>query len=337
MKSLTGRGNAANAARRRWLGAGAALATATLLGGPAARADQAWPQRPIRLVVPFPPGGNSDALGRILAERLRERLATTVVVENRPGGTTQVGTEIVANAPSDGYTLLLGAATAFTVLPNMRRLPYDPANGFEIAGGIADYVAIVTARKELGIGSMAELIEAARREPGKLSFGSAGLASVGHIAGEIIQRSAGIKMLHVPFKGSAELQPALVGGQIDLIIDGVGLGLAKSGRAVPLAAFSARRHPELPEVPSLPEAGVTGELPAGGWGIMAPRGTPKEVMARLSAALEKIVEEPDTRDRLMKASVVAGWTPPADYRQALDESRNYYADLLKEIGMQEGN
>src|SRR5690606_16908405 len=115
---------------------------------------------------------------------------------------------------------------------------------------------IVTARKELGIGSMAELIEAARREPGKLSFGSAGLASVGHIAGEIIQRSAGIEMLHVPFKGSAELAPALVGGQIDLIIDGVGLGLAKSGRAVPLAAFWEQRHPELPEVPSLPESGV---------------------------------------------------------------------------------
>ncbi|HRO61324.1 MAG TPA: tripartite tricarboxylate transporter substrate binding protein [Burkholderiaceae bacterium] len=318
--------------RRRWLAADAALVAAALLPA-TARAQSDWPRRPIRLVVPFPPGGSSDTLGRVFAERLRAELDATVVVENRPGGTTQVGTEIVSRADPDGYTLLQGSATAFAVLPNLRRVPYDPANGFEAVGGVAEYVAIVTVRKELGIATLAELIELAHREPGKLTYGSAGLASVGHLSGEILKREARIDMLHVPFRGSGELVPALIGGQIDLFIDGVGLGAATSGRAVPLAAFSEFRHPALPELPSLAEAGVETELPTGGWGVMVPKGTPPEIVGRLSEAAEKVARDPGTAEELLRAGIVARWIPPEVYRKRLEDARAFYAEFLPSIGL----
>lgn len=322
--------------RRRLVAAAAAAPLVAI--APAALAQvPRWPDgKPIRFVVPFPPGGNSDILARVLAERLREHLKANLVVDNRPGGTTQVGTEAVARAEPDGHTMLLAAATSFTVLPNLRKLPYELGANFEIAGGIADYIAIVTARKGLGVKSMAELVELARKQPGKLTWGSAGNASAGHIYGEQLKKHAGIDMLHVPFKGSVDAANALVGEQIDLIIDGVGLGLARNGRAVALATFFGTRHPDMPEVPSITETGLKVELPAGGWGIAFPKGTAQTVLAQVSAALETSLAEPETRATLIRASVVAMWTPPADYRRALDVARGYYADLLQSIGMKEG-
>jgi len=329
-------GTPAAAGRRRLLAAGASVLAGAGIA-PAARAQGRWPERAIRFVVPFPPGGNSDALARVLADRLRDVLHASVVIENKPGGTTQLGTEAVARAEPDGYTMLLAAATSFTVLPHLRKLPYDPVNGFEIAGGVADYVAIATARKELGVKTLPEFVALARKSPGKLTWGSAGPASAGHIYGEILKRQTGIDLLHVPFKGSGELVTALLGGQVDLIIDGVGLGLAKDGRAVALATFFGERHPELPAVPSLPETGLKVELPAGGWSVAFPRGTPRAIVEQAGAALERIVAEPDTKERLLRASVVALWVPPAKYRQAMGEARAYYGELLKAIGIkQEG-
>jgi tripartite-type tricarboxylate transporter receptor subunit TctC len=301
------------------------------------QAQGRWPDRPIRMIVPFPPGGNSDALGRILADRLKDLLKGSVVVENRPGGTTQVGTEAAARAEPDGYTMLLGAATAFTVLPNLRKLNFDLERHFEMVGGVAEYIAIATARKELGVKSLAEFVELARRQPGKLSWGSAGQASAGHIYGEILKKQTGIDLLHVPFKGSAELVTGLVGGQVDLIIDGVGLGLARQGRAVPLAAFADMRHPELPEVPHLRDTGLKIELPAGGWGVLYPKGTPSAIIETTARALETLLAEPETRERLVRASVVSAWQPAAAYSKALAASRVYYGELLRSIGMkQEG-
>lgn len=320
--------------RRRLLAAAAAAPLA--LAAPVAPAQGRWPERPIRLVVPFPPGGNSDALARTLAERLREHLGgATLVVDNRPGGTTQVGTEAVARAEPDGYTMLLAAATSFTVLPHLRKLPYELDASFEIAGGVADYIAIVAVRKGLGVKTLGELVEAAKRQPGKLTWGSAGSASAGHIYGEQLKKHAGIDLLHVPFKGSADAATALAGEQIDMIIDGVALGLVRNGRAVPLATFFGRRHPELPEVPAITETGVRVELPAGGWGVAFPKGTPAPIVAQTGAALERVLAEAETRERLLRASIVAMWTPAADYRRALRSARVYYADLLQSIGMKQ--
>jgi tripartite-type tricarboxylate transporter receptor subunit TctC len=320
--------------RRRLAAAAAALPVVAL--APAARAQSGWPaDRPIRLICPFPPGGNSDALARVLADRLREHLkATNVLVDNRPGGTTQVGIEAGARAEPDGHTMVLATATSFTVLPNLRRLPFDLAS-FEFAGGVADYIAFVTVRKGLGVKTLAEFVELARRSPGKYTWGSAGNASAGHIYGEMLKKAAGIDLLHVAYKGSADAASALVGEQVDMIIDGTGLGLARGGRAVLLATFFDQRHPEVPDVPAITETGVPVKLPAGGWGIAYPKGTPAPIVAQTGAALERILAEPPTREKLLRASVVAVWTRPDEYRRALDSGRAYYAELLQSIGMKQ--
>lgn len=301
----------------------------------AAAQQGTWPDRPVRLIVPYPPGGTSDNLGRLVAERLGAKLGATVIVDNKPGGTTQIGTELAARAAPDGYTVLLGAVTAFTVLPHLRsKLPYDPKRSFEPLGGIAEYLSVVAVRKDLGVASLPELIALAKARPGKLSYGSAGLASFGHIAGEILRREAGIDMLHVPFKGSADAASALAAGQIDLLIDGAAVPLAKTGRVVPLAAFSAARHPELPAVPSLSETGIELKRPKGpGWGLFTPKGTPAAINTRLSRALQDLLAEPDTQARLQRISTVPDWRTPAQLESAIQADWQFYGELLPAIGM----
>ena len=300
-----------------------------------ATAQTAWPDKPIRLVVPYPPGGTSDNLGRLVAERLGSYLGTPLIVDNKPGGTTQIGTELVARAAPDGNTVLLGAITAFTVLPHLRnKLPYDPKNSFEPLGGIAEYLAVVAVRKDLGVQTLADLVKLAKASPGKLTYGSAGQASFGHIAGEIIKRETGISMLHIPFKGSADAANALAGGQIDVLIDGAVVGLAKAGRVTALATFGNARHPELPNVPSLPESGIkirTQSAP--GWGLFTPKGTPAAINQRLSQALEKMLAEPETQARLKRISTLPDWRTPSELRMAIDADYKYYAELLPAIGI----
>jgi tripartite-type tricarboxylate transporter receptor subunit TctC len=313
-------------------------ATALLLALPASRfafAQDNWPSRPIKLVVPYPPGGNSDNLGRIVAERVGANLNATVIVENKPGGTTQLGTELVARAAPDGYTLLLGAVTAFTVLPHLRKkLPYDPKRSFEPLGAIAEYVAVGAARKDLGVATLADLVRLAKASPGKLTYGSAGLSSFGHIAGEIIKRDTGIDMLHVPFKGSADAAAALAGGQIDFLIDGTTVPLAKGGRVVALFSFSDKRHPELPNVPSLSETGLQVKRPTGSsWGLFAPAGTPRAVAERLAKALERSLAEPDTQARMQRISAMPDWGSPADLMRGVDNDFRFYGELLPAIGL----
>lgn len=300
----------------------------------AAQAD--WPNRPIRLIVPYPPGGTSDNLGRLVAERLGAKLHTPVVVDNKPGGTTQIGTDLAFRSPPDGYTVLLGAVTAFTVLPNLRRnLPYDARDGFEYLGGVAEYLSVVTVRKGLGVQTLSELIQLAKAQHGKLTYGSAGLASFGHIAGEIVQREAGITMLHIPYRGSADAANALAAGQVDVLIDGATVPLAKAGHVVPLAAFGAVRHPELPQVPSLTETDLNVKRPTGpGWGLFTPKGTATAINVKLSKALAEILAEPETQARLKRISTVADWRTPGDLRKAIQDDRRFYAELLPAVGIQ---
>ena len=299
------------------------------------RTQSGWPDKPIKLVVPYPPGGTSDLVGRLVAERIGAQLGGSVIVDNRPGGTTQLGTELVYRAAPDGYTLLLGAVTAFTVLPHLRKkLPYDPEQGFEALGGIAEYLAVVCARKDLGVRTMADLIRLAKERPGKLTFGSAGLASFGHIAGEIIKTEAHVDLLHVPFKGSADAASALASGQIDVLIDGATVPLIKSGRITPLAVFSGLKHPELPNVPSLQETGIAIRVSnAPGWGLFAPRGTSPAITSRLSNALQLLLSEAETKTRFQRISTLAAWTSPKDLVSAIRADHQYYGALLPAIGI----
>lgn len=296
-------------------------------------AQEVYPSRPIRMVVPFPPGGSSDILGRILADRFGRVLHASVVVENRPGGTTQIGTEAVANAPADGYTLLVAAASSFTVLPNLRKLNYS-LDSFESIGGVADYMAVMAVRKTLAVRNVKEFIAYAKQNPKKLSFGSAGEASAGHVYGGTLSRDTGIEVLHVPFRGSADAVNALVAGETDFIIDGAVTPMVKAGRVTPLATLYQVRHPQLPDVPTLKEAGIDITTAKGaGWGVLAPRGTPKAVVAKLSETLRAIMADKGVQEDLIRANSIAAWQTPEAFRAGLLNDQKMYAELLPAIGV----
>lgn len=309
------------------------FAIATALIAATASAQGTYPERPIRFVIPYPPGGTSDNLGRLLAEKLRVALGQPLVADNKPGGTSMLGAEAVAQAKPDGYTLLLGPSTAFSVLPHLRKVPYDPVTSFEPVAMVATYLAVVTVRNDLPAKSFAELVALAKKEPGRLTYGSAGVASFGNMAGETIKLRQGVDVLHVPFKGSGDLVAALLGGQIDIIIDGVGLPLAKSGKARALATFADIRHPDLPEIPSLAEAGLKTGLPRTWWGIFAPKGTPEPIVKRLDATLARILAEPETKERMNRISVVASYLPPAEMRRLMAEDSEINGELIRATKM----
>jgi len=311
-------------------------ASLLMMAGPS-HADEVYPNNPIRMIVPFPPGGSSDNVGRIVADRLGRQLNGTIIIENRPGATTQVGTEVVAQAKPDGYTLLLGASTAFTVLPNLRKLNFSIDN-FEVIGGVATYVSILAVNNALPVKSLDEFIKYARANPGKLSYGSAGEASFGNIAGGALARHMKLDILHVPFRGSADAVNNAVGGHVDFVIDGAAVPLAKAGQLRPLVAFAQRKHPELPDLPSLKDVNIDIELAhSAGWSVLAPKGTPKPIVDKLSQALEKALADPEVSQQLHKANAIASWQSPAVFRQSVELDRKFYAELLPALGLKPGN
>jgi len=302
-------------------------------GVPGFVSAQSYPDQPIRFVVPFPAGGTSDNLARMLSEKLREGLQQPIVVENKPGGTSSLGADLVAHSKPDGYTLLLGPNAAFSVLPHLRKLPYDPVQSFEPVAMVAQYLATITVRNDLPIKTYAELVAYARANPGKLTYGSAGAASFGNIAGETLKLREKIDLLHVPFKGSGELVAALLGGQIDLFIDGVGLPLIKSGRARAIAVFSNQRHPDLPDVPSLTDVGFTTAVPSAWFGVFAPKGTPATIVKRLDTELARVVGDPAMKQRLNAISVAPYYLPAAEMRALMKQDSELNAELIRSSGM----
>ncbi len=317
------------AARRRL--AHLALALLALGAGGQALA-QAWPQRPIKLIVPYPPGGNSDLIGRMIAERLTASLGQPVTVENRAGAGATIGTQVAARSPADGYTLLMAPTAVMAITHHLRKVPYDPENDFAPIASVSSSYGIVAARKDLPASTMAEFIALARREPGKYTFGSAGTATATHLSGEIVHWKAGIKVLHVPYKGSAESLNDLVGGRIDLIYDPVALAQVKAGNLKALAATSHVRNPELPSVPTLKEQGL--DVPGGSWfGLFAPKGTPAEIVQRIAAEVEKVMSAPATRDLLVKISQYPDFRGPAAFAAEIRNDSAFYKDLIQRTGI----
>ncbi|MBB1626123.1 tripartite tricarboxylate transporter substrate binding protein [Achromobacter sp. UMC71] len=294
-----------------------ALALTTLALGasaPALSQAQSYPDRPIKLVVPWPPGGATDALGRMLAQRLTERLGQTVIVDNKAGAGGNIGTASFVREKPDGYTLLVATSSTNAANPHLyARLGFDPIKDFTPVAFVAEIPNILEVPKQSPYQSVRDLVEAARAAPGKLNYGSGGVGSSQHLAGAMFKSRTGIDILHIPYKGSGPAVSDLLAGQVDMMIDTGSLAQVQAGALRALAVASRQRLPALPDVPTFEEAGVP-DMHASAWyGIVAPAGTPAAIVDRLNRDINAITAAPDMRQRMeaMGALVPAGQTPAA--------------------------
>ncbi|QHI97542.1 tripartite tricarboxylate transporter substrate binding protein [Xylophilus rhododendri] len=274
---------------------------------PLAGFDAAWaqgpayPVKPIRLIVPFPPGGGTDAIARAVGERMGSELGQSFVIDNKPGAGGMIGADAGARSPADGYNLLIG--TNSTLVTNKylyAKMPYDPAS-FELIGLIGITPLLLLANPSVPAKTVPELVAYAKANPGKLSYASFGNGTTSHLAGELFKQMAGVDMLHVPFKGASEALPAIIGGQVSLYFDTIVSGLphVKSGKLNALAVTSARRSAILPAVPTIAEQGYPGYEIYPWYGMVAPKGTPKEALERLRTVLGRAVRDPQLVEKLV--------------------------------------
>ena len=277
-----------------------ALTTALLVAALPTAYAQKYPDHPIRLVVPYAPGGSVDIVGRLLAAKLSENLGQQVVVENKGGGGATIGTSLVAKAPADGYTLLL-ADIAFGANPAlMSKLPYDSAREFAPVALVALLPSILVADPALPVASAKELVALAKASPGKLNYSSAGVGSMNYLAGELFKAQNGIDVVHVPYQSGGQAIAAILGGQTQLVITTIPpvLQHVKSGKVKALALSGSKRQASLPDVPTFAEAGFA-EFDVSLWqGVLVPAGTPPDIVARLNAEVNRVLAAPDVRARL---------------------------------------
>ncbi|MGE8400651.1 MAG: Bug family tripartite tricarboxylate transporter substrate binding protein [Delftia tsuruhatensis] len=298
------------------------MAGAAALALPLAYAQaQSYPDRPIKLVVPFAPGGATDILGRLLATSLGERLGQPVVVENRPGAGTVVAGALVAKAPPDGYTLLLGASTTLTLNPVIRNpLPYDPLRSFTPLGLVADMGLVLVAHNETPARTLPELVALAKADPDKLSYGSFGTGSSVHFGGEMLKTATGMRMVHVPFNGSSPSLTALMGGQVQVAVDTVvaTTPLIKAGKIRPIAALGPQRLPLLPQVPTVAESGYPGFAMDTWFAFLAPAGLPAPIQKKLEKALADTMAEPAMKKKLVDIGLSPAWGPGSALQERIE-------------------
>jgi tripartite-type tricarboxylate transporter receptor subunit TctC len=285
----------------------AALATIgcgalALLATPLAHAEDAYPSRPITIVIPFPPGGSGDVLGRIIGKRLSDQLGKPVVIDNRAGAGTVLGASAVAKAPADGYTLLVSSGSTFTVNPAIRpNLPYDPVKSFDPIAIVARIPLILIANKDAPAGDVKAFVAAVKAAPDKIAYASFGSGTTSHFTAEIVLHAIGGKMTHVPYKGSGPAMTDLIGGQVPYSFDTVTAAMPqlKAGKIKAIAVTTAKRAAQLPNVPTFAEAGYP-EVNADTWIMLAaPKGTPAPVRAKLEKALESILATAEARAALL--------------------------------------
>ena len=313
------------------------LALALLAGATAvpALAQPAWPTRPIKLVVPYPAGGNADATARLLGTQLGERLGQQVVVDNRPGGGGVIGATAVAKAPADGYTLLMDA-TSFTVNPSLLpKLPYDAGKDFAPISQITRVPMLLVVPADSPLRSMADLVRTARATPGKLSYASAGNGGAQHLAAELYKQGAKLSMTHIPYRGGAPALTDLAGGQVDLMFSATSASgpFVKSGKLRALAIASASRSPDWAQVPTVAESGVPGFEVYEWNGLFAPAGTPPAVLQRLETETRAALAAPELRQRLTELGVQPVGSSSAEFRNFVQRETTRWAEVIRKSGI----
>ena len=310
------------------LGAGLALCALA----PAALAQAAWPARPITLVVPFSPGGSTDVVARLLGQKLSEMWQQQVVVDNKAGAGGNIGTALVANAKPDGYTLVMASGSILTVNPNLyQKLPFDPKALMPITM-VASGPMVVVVPASSDVKSVRELIAKAKAAPGSINFGSAGLGSQVHMAGEKFAFAAGVDMVHIPYKGESLAYTDLMAGQIQVVVGNIAAisGLVGDGRLRALAVTSKERSKIMPSVPTLDESGLPGFENSGWFGLLAPSGTPRDVVERIQRDTATVLNLPDVRAQLLTQGMSTVANTPAAFTQTIEQESKGWAEIIKQ-------
>ena len=313
--------------------AGLIALAAWLAAGPVVA--QQYPARPIRVVVPFPPGGGTDTMARIIGPKLSELLGQQVVAENRGGAGANIGAEIAAKSPPDGYTLMLATVTNAIGATLYTRLSYDLARDFATITQLATTPHILVVHPSVPVKSVKEFTAFAKARPGELTYSSSGAGSMAHLAGELYNSLTGVKSVHVPYKGGGPSMIALVGGEVSLCFATMpsAINYVKAGRLRGLAVTTAQRSPSTPELPTLAETGLAG-YEAGSWyGLSAPAGTSKEIIGRLHAETSKVMALPDVKERLFNAGFEVVVTDPARFAEFTRSEIQKWGKLVKAAGL----
>ena len=299
-------------------------------------ANAQYPARPIRWIVPYPPGGITDTVTRVVTQQIQERIGQPVVVENRPGANSIVGAELVAKAPPDGYTLLtVIAAHSANATLYAGKLPFDPVKGFAPVSLAAIAPLILTVSDNFPAKDMRELIAYARAHPGKVSFGSSGIGSAAHLTTELLKQTAGIDMVHVPYKGTAPALQGLLGGEIQILVDVPSSMMphVRGGKIRALGMFAAKRVPGAQEVPTIAEAGGP-PIESSTWILfLAPAGTPRDIVARLAAETAKVVSSPELRSRFDQLGIEPVGNTPEQALKFLDDEIAKWAKVINTAGV----
>ena len=302
----------------------------------AAAAQLNYPARPIRLIVPYPPGGNVDITARIVGPALGEIVGQTIVVDNRSGAGGNVGAALVAKAPPDGYTLLMGSSAPLAINPIViKDTPYDPLKDFAPVSRVHVVPLVVLAGPKSGIASVKELIERAKANPGKLATASAGTGTTNHFGIELFNSMAGVKLLHVPYKGSGPALAEMLGGQVPVMFDqlSASIGHIRDGRLIALAVASARRSSVLPNVPTLDESGLKGYEATTFIGVAAPGGTPKAVISRLNAATRKVMDTAGVVERFRALGTDPGASSPEEFGKTIRDELGKWREVVQRAGL----
>ena len=312
------------------------LAVAAVVAAPAARAQDNYPNRPVTLVVPVPPGGAADFIARLVGRKLSDALGQPVVISNRGGASGTIASDNVAKSTPDGYTLLLNSITTHGIGPHLyTSLPYDSVKDFTPIALVANLPLIMTINAEHPMKSVKEVIAFAKANPGKLSFASSGNGGAPHLAGELFQNVAGIKMLHVPYRGSGPAVIDVGAGRVDIMFDAVPslLPLIQAGKLRPLAAASAARNPIVPDAPTFAELGIKGMEISLWYGITGPAALPQPIVQRLNAELAKILKTDDVRENFAKQGAIAAGGSPQDYAQFMRDESARWGEVVRKNGI----
>jgi tripartite-type tricarboxylate transporter receptor subunit TctC len=318
----------------RWLIAPVSVALALLAWAAPATAE-VWPAKAVKLVVPFPPGGGTDLLARVMANRLSDTLKQPFIIENKPGAGGNIGVDLTAKAPADGYTLVMGQTSNLSINPTLySNLPYDPVRDLAPVALVADSPVVMVVAANSPFGTLADVIAAARAKPADLTFASPGNGTVSHLVGELLQITANIKMLHVPYKGAAQALTDVMGGQVQLFLSSVpsALGQIKGGKLRAIAVTSKTRSPALPDVPTVAESGYPGFDATTWFGVLAPAKTPQGIIDKLNAEINAALKQPEVGEKIAFEGGAALGGTAAAFAAVLKADLVRWGEIVKASG-----